>query len=215
MMKIEHKAFPNYGYSIATIPDDILLKIKEEVALIENAIEDHPKIQKNLAGHLEYQFYLDRCQTLIESTVLEMAGEYMLAWNYKSEILRKHPSVKTISFKLDPIWVNFQKKTEYNPLHDHTGVFSFVIWVNIPYDLKTEMEMPCVSSSNYPLATTFNFVYTNVFGEITILPFFAESKYEGTVLFFPSQMKHLVYPFLSSDKHRITISGNVIVDPKM
>lgn len=214
-MNIEHKAFPNYGYSIAALPNDLLIKIKKEVAHIESTIESHPRIEKNLAGHLEYQFYLDNCQTLVESTILEMATEYTLAWNYESEILRKHPALKAISFKLDPVWVNFQKKTEYNPLHDHTGIFSFVIWVNIPYDLKTEMEMPCVASSNSPLATTFNFVYTNIFGEVTMLPFFAENKYEGTILFFPSQVKHLVYPFLTSDKHRVTISGNVIVDPTM
>ena len=214
-MNVEHKSFPNYGYSIAMLPSDILIKIKEEVEHIEQEIEIQPRIERGLAGHLEHQFYLDRCQTLIKPFVLEMANEYMLAWNYESEILRKYTELKTIFFKLEPIWVNFQKKTEYNPLHDHTGIFSFVIWVNIPYDLKTEMEMPCVASSNSPLATTFNFVYTNVFGEIAMLPFFAESKYEGTILFFPSQLKHLVYPFLSSDKHRITISGNITVDATM
>lgn len=208
-MKIEQKHFPNFGYSISTLPADILTAIKQEVLEIKNNISTKEKIYKNLAGHLEYQFYIKESHQLLSPIILEMAAEYVLKWNYEYEILRNNPKEKIISFKLDPMWINFQQKYEYNPLHDHSGIFSFVIWVDIPYDLEKEMSVPSVHNSNSPLATSFNFTYTNVFGEIIALPFYAEKKYEGTILFFPSKLKHLVYPFLTSNDYRITISGNV------
>lgn len=204
-MKVEQKIFPNYGYSISVLPENVLDVIRKE---IDNLQIDN-KIYKNLAGHLESQYYLKESRDAVTPVILELATEYLLSWNFENEILRNNPTVKVISFKLDDIWVNLQKKTEYNPLHNHTGIFSFVAWINIPYDLETEMKMPNVSSSNNPLATTFNFVYTNIFGEISTLPFYAEKKHEGTIIFFPAKLKHLVYPFLTSEEHRITISGNV------
>jgi hypothetical protein len=208
-MEIEQKQFPNYGYSISVLPEDAMNMIKKEISDLQ--IEN--KIYKNLAGHLESQYYLTESRNILSPIILEMATEYLLSWNFKHEVLKNDPTVTAISFKLDDIWVNLQKRTEYNPLHDHTGIFSFVIWFNIPYELESEMKMPNVSSSNNPLATTFNFVYTNVFGEIIALPFYAEKKHEGTIIFFPAKLKHLVYPFLTSEEHRITISGNVSLNP--
>lgn len=210
-MEIQQKNFPNYGYSISVLPETVLSAIKEEI----NNLHTNSKIYKNLAGHLESQHYLTESRNILSPIILEMSAEYLLSWNFKNEILRNNPKVDVVSFKLDDIWVNLQKKTEYNPLHDHTGIFSFVAWVNIPYNLETEMKMPNVASSNNPLATTFNFVYTNVFGEISALPFFAEKKHEGTIIFFPAKLKHLVYPFLTSEEHRITISGNVSLNDNM
>jgi len=32
------------------------------------------------------------------------------------------------------------------------------------------------------------------------------------MVFFPSQLQHVVYPFYSSNKERISISGNVMLD---
>ena len=43
-------------------------------------------------------------------------------------------------FVLKKLWVNYQKKYDFNPIHIHSGVFSFVIWVQIPYDLTEERK---------------------------------------------------------------------------
>ena len=40
--------------------------------------------------------------------------------------------------KVETTWVNYMKKTEFNPLHRHGGLFSFVIFIQIPYDLSEE-----------------------------------------------------------------------------
>ena len=40
--------------------------------------------------------------------------------------------MKVDGLKLNGFWVNKQKPHEYNPYHDHGGVFSFVVWMKIP-----------------------------------------------------------------------------------
>jgi len=208
---IEQKNFPNYGYSISKFPEDTVSILKEEIQHIKKNIDKKEKIFKNLAGHLETQVYLEKSQKNIEPYLLEMAVQYITSWNYDQEIYQNHSFEKPLSFCLEKIWINFQKKHEYNPLHDHRGVFSFVSWIDIPYDLSEEMEQSHVSVSNNPVATSFNFVFTNILGDIQSLPFFPETSHEGTVIFFPSKIKHLVYPFFTSDKNRISISGNLFL----
>jgi hypothetical protein len=41
-----------------------------------------------------------------------------------------------------------------------------------------------------------------------------EPSDEGTMLFFPAQLNHCVYPFYLSNKERISISGNVSLNPR-
>jgi hypothetical protein len=210
-MNIDQLHFPNYGYSLGKLPDDVLSNIKEEILVIKKNISSKEKIHKNLAGHLETQIYLDKTNEIIKPYILDLAVQYITHWSYECEIYKNFPSNEPLSFELDKVWVNFQKKYEYNPLHDHCGVFSFVSWIDIPYELKDEMEMSHVTSSNFAMATTFNFVFTNIFGDVQSFPFFVEKQHEGTILFFPSRLKHLVYPFFTSNEYRISISGNLFL----
>jgi len=208
---IEQKHFPNYGYSISKFPDEIVAILKDEIQDIKKNAGRQEIIHKNLAGHIETQIYLKKSQRIIESYLLEMAVQYITSWNYHQEIYQNHSVEKPLSFCIDKVWINFQKKYEYNPLHDHRGIFSFVSWIDIPYDLQEEMAMPHVSVSNSAMATSFNFVFTNILGDVQSLPFFPEKCHEGTIIFFPSRLKHLVYPFFTSEKDRISISGNLFL----
>lgn len=208
---IEQKHFPNYGYSISKFPDEIVTILKDEIQDIKKSIDKKEKIYKNLAGHIETQVYLEKSQVLIEPYLLEMAVQYITSWNYHQELYQARSIEKPLSFCIDKVWINFQKKYEYNPLHNHQGIFSFVSWIDIPYNLEEEMTMPHVSVSNHAMATSFNFVFTNILGDVQSLPFFPEKCHEGTIIFFPSRLKHLVYPFFTSEKDRISISGNLFL----
>ena len=37
---------------------------------------------------------------------------------------------KEFRLELHSLWVNYQSKHEFNPVHIHDGLFSFVIWQN-------------------------------------------------------------------------------------
>ena len=60
---------------------------------------------------------------------------------------------------------------------------------------------------------TFSLMYTDCLGKISSLNFHLEPEDENTILLFSSQMQHVVYPFYSSNKNRISISGNIFLDP--
>jgi hypothetical protein len=105
--------------------------------------------------------------------------------------------------------VNFQEKHEFNPLHDHTGVFSFVIWLKIPYLAETEKQFGPGNNSRAPLSGQFTFAYTDALGEIKKYDISADTTMENTMLIFPAKLHHEVYPFYSSDDFRISVSGNI------
>ena len=106
-------------------------------------------------------------------------------------------------------WVNFQKKHEYNPLHFHYQDISWVIWVTIPYDLQTEMNLPSMKESNTNVASKFQFVFNKLDGGISTHEIDIDQTWEGVLIMFPAYLKHQVYPVQTSDEHRISIAGNI------
>jgi hypothetical protein len=113
------------------------------------------------------------------------------------------------NYVLDVPWINFQRKHEFNPLHAHTGAFSFVLWVKIPYTIEEEKQFTNYVPSDRNYAGTFSFYFTNILGLISPWTIPADKTYEGTMILFPAALNHMVYPFYSSDDYRISISGNL------
>ena len=107
------------------------------------------------------------------------------------------------------MWVNFQKKYEFNPMHLHDGVMSFVIWMKIPYKYEDEMQHETAKKVNSCMNGSFEFIYTNLLGAITGYQYSLSPEAEGGVLIFPSALHHVVHPFYTSDEERISISGNI------
>ena len=97
--------------------------------------------------------------------------------------------------RLKSLWVNYQKKGEYNPMHSHAGIASFVIFVDIPYG--SDERDTHMSNGGLQL-------------EKDVLPL--DSSWNGTLILFPSTTMHAVYPYYSTDKERITVAGNIAWD---
>ena len=115
------------------------------------------------------------------------------------------------NLRRDDFWVNFQNKHEFNPFHMHHAIISFVIWMKIPYEYDNERKteeakgIGCECKSG-----CFEILYTDILGRILNYLYPLSSNSEGTVLIFPSQLSHQVYPFYTSDEERISISGNLL-----
>ena len=114
---------------------------------------------------------------------------------------------------IDTSWVNFQKKYEFNPPHIHSGLFSWIIFVKIPYDLKNEENY--FLSDHLTQTSKLNFLYPKpIFhggrGDVGHTVLNVDKSYEGKILVFPAELMHSVNPFYTSDEYRITVSGNVI-----
>ena len=120
----------------------------------------------------------------------------------------KHP------LRLDQFWVNFQNETEYNPPHMHFGIYSFVIWMKIPTRYKDQKNIPWIkpSQKNANTVSNFRFEYVDMVGGIREHTYEMNPEMEGTLLLFPGQLRHGVFPFYNCKEERISISGNIRMD---
>ena len=112
---------------------------------------------------------------------------------------------------LNQFWVNYQYQTEYNPIHDHSGVYSFVIWMKIPYAWEEQIKLKQfrdIEDRNIK-GGSFEFVYSDIFGDVVTSTYNLSPKYEGVMIFFPARLRHCVYPFYETEEPRISISGNL------
>lgn len=205
--------FKNYGVIFSRVPTDIFTVLKDEINDILKDLDTtaYKKANKDLAGNIEKEFYLEKSKSLIEPIILDITSQYIKNFDFESKIpnLTNTPPGTRTEYELGNLWVNFQKKYEFNPLHWHSGIFSFVIWVNIPYNIDNERSIGSSKNSYSPLASTFNFVYTDVLGDILTHTMSPEKMHEGGLVLFPAKLNHQVWPFYTSDDYRITVSGNV------
>jgi len=116
---------------------------------------------------------------------------------------------------LDSIWSNIQEAREYNPIHQHTGNFSFVIYTrNDLEDLSVEeiqdneYDNKVVDYDNQrPLAGMIELFYGE--GNWMNWTSFQHIPKRGDILIFPSWLRHTVYAHYESGKIRISVAGNV------
>ena len=74
--------------------------------------------------------------------------------------------------------------------------------------MDDELKQSHVKDSNSTSVGNFAFLYTDILGYIKQLPFAADKNYSNGLLLFPAKLNHIVYPFFTSDKQRISVSGN-------
>ena len=102
-------------------------------------------------------------------------------------------------------WVNFQKKGEFNPMHNHGGVVSVVIFIKIPEELDEERSKSTFSAK---ASGCLQFMF---FDQHIVV----EPK-EAMMYIFPAYLWHSVYPFVT-DTERISMSFNfhdILIDGK-
>ena len=197
--------FKNVGYLLVDLTEDQLIPIKQEIKEIQNNFSKFNVYSNTLAGNLEKQYKLIKCKEYLNNLLMPFIVTYENNFNYLKFI---DINTKNLILALDNIWVNFQKKYEFNPLHNHCGVFSFVIWIDIPYDIKDEMIIDSSKNSNCNIPGHFQFVTINALGNLIKESIPVDKTYNGKLCIFPAQMNHCVYPFYTSDKYRISVSGN-------
>ena len=108
------------------------------------------------------------------------------------------------------MWVNFQKKHEFNPPHKHSGIYSFVIYLKIPFDLEKEESLyPTLNNEGQNHTSKFAFLNTNTLGRIFVQCLNVDKSFEGKIIMFPAEQLHTVFPFYTSADYRISVSGNI------
>jgi len=200
-----YKVFSNTGI----IKEKLSSKAMNKLKLYMKNKKD--KLNRKLAGNISDSFFIeDKDNWFFNNALLPLIQQYT-----DGDLKAVVPAVltKNCAYVLDTIWVNFQNKYEFNPVHCHQGVFSFVVWMEIPSSHKKEKELNFVKESNSQCPNTFEFIFTNILGAVCTERYYLEPEDKGTILLFPSKLLHQVYPFYLSNKKRISIAGNIKLDP--
>lgn len=201
--------FPNVGYVVSEYTNDQLKPIRDEIEKISSSFDKHEHFNTNLVGHIQKEYLLKETHDYIYNLVAPLIVEYEKHFNYLETV---NIFNKNLPLFLDKTWVNFQKKHEFNPPHDHSGLFSFAIWMKMPYNIEDEKQhFPHMKESDNRTAS-FTFHYTNSLGKISECVFPVDKTWENKIVVFPSKMVHSVNPFYTSDEYRISVSGNFRFD---
>ena len=110
------------------------------------------------------------------------------------------------TYRLHPLWINFQKPGEYNPIHTHPNCnLSMILFLEIPNEILEEKH---ITKGTPPGHTGF------IYGEDTPGGFITHQiiRPEANVLYmFPSGLRHYVSHF-NSKVTRTSVSGNIMFD---
>ena len=163
-----------------------------------------------LAGNITSSYSLvDKSDWFWINVLKPLSLQYEKAFGnqaHRLPITQRHP------FYLHNWWVNYQKQTEFNPCHSHSGVYSFVIWMKIPTDYEEQKKNPIALKTTSDDISNFRFEYSDIMGKTRGFTYRMSPKMEGTLVFFPSGLRHEVFPFYNCDEDRISVSGNILLN---
>ena len=181
--------------------------------LLWNCIENREKKNyEHLAGNLYGSYSLKKNNNFYNLIIHPLVKHWIRIYGdsiFSNQIKILPWASSNMQTYLNDWWVNFQHEGDYNPIHDHGGIFSFVIWMKIPTDWKDQKKLPRSTNSTSNTVSNFQFLYIDYFGKIKTYTYYMSPKMEGTMLFFPANLKHIVYPFYNCKQERISISGNI------
>ena len=200
--------FNNYGCMMFDLTDELLAPVMEEVNEIQANFDNGTKFNDKLAGNIRKEFELTKCFKHLENLVLPFVVEYDKHFGYFKSIKYTNHD---LPIGLNDIWVNFQQKYEFNPMHDHAGVMSFVIWLKVPFTMEEEAQFMPEIPADRKCNGLFSLYYTDALGNIRSHDLPVDKSYEKKLLLFPATMRHSVYPFYTSDDYRISVSGNFLM----
>ena len=200
---------PNLGVVEHQFTAEQLEPIWQEVRKIQADFEHSEKYNKALVGNIKHEYVLRESMSYIETLMLPLVDEYEKHYRYLDK-LRVNSQTTSVALQGVP-WVNFMSPNEINPLHKHSGVLSFVIWLQIPFDRQNEIDKFPDLNPTGVVAGSFELVFLNVLGQLSAYQKLLDKDCEGSVILFPASMSHMAYPFTESNgKYRISVAGNFV-----
>lgn len=194
-IEIEKHDFLNIGVLKTKLPKELYNK------LLKECLKKHKKQNQMISGvtanGVPLQFYIeDNYEELIDF-IKKFQKAYMDIYPTVTDVKILD---KDVPFSYLKPWINIMKENEIIPIHEHDGVLSYNIWMQIPYDSSKEKYLG-----------NFVFSYSDTLGKIRTHKYPLSKIDEGSIIMFPSKLSHQVYPFTKNKKTRISIAGNIVL----
>lgn len=181
------------------------IKISEDFhkELMEEATASRKKemdFRDKLAGIIKEEYNFINKERFVP-WISQCLGLYDEAWQKFRNV--KYKPEDRPQYLLSAMWVNYMKKNEFNPPHDHGDDLSFVIFLDVPEKLQKEQK-EFIGNSGGP--GSLGFLYGE--GNRQAITYQAIKPKNRDMFIFPAWVKHYVAPFYS-DVTRISVAGNV------
>ena len=207
-MALEYKSIPIHQLGWLYVKLD-----KEVVDFLWKMINKSTKknFKDNLAGNISQSYPIDDDGNYFFKKVLYPLTNRWITDRSLNKHIPTVPCAENLEYYLHQLWVNYQNQYEVNPCHDHAGLFSFAIWMKIPYDCKEQNKLPFLDGirEDDKKVGCFEFEYLNMYGDVVNTAYRLDPSYEGYMVFFPAKLRHMVYPFYETKEPRISIAGNI------
>tara|TARA_R100000781_G_scaffold84924_2_gene52304 strand:+ start:626 stop:1267 length:642 start_codon:yes stop_codon:yes gene_type:complete len=169
----------------------------------------------SLAGNISHSYILkDEDDFFYNQTLSPLIEEFKKVTGHRSFSSSTSNFTRNLDvdkLRLNTMWSNHQYKHEFNPIHYHHGVYSFVVWLAIPYAFEEQKLLPQFHGVKEPdiKPGCFEFQWLSMLGDTDNETYRLTPAWEGWMLFFPARLRHTVYPFYNTDKPRVSVSGNI------
>ena len=191
--------FPNLGYVKTTVTAE---QIQNLNAWVDGIDEDTATINHSHVGTIarEYEIVDDLAKQDLSNVLGPMVQQYCTDMHFTVE---QRPMALTTA------WCNLQTSGEYFAAHTHKGVFSFALWLRVPFTQADERAWREGRGKSGRETASFQFHYTDALGRITPNVLEVDRSWENTIVVFPGEMMHSVTPYYSTSSDRIVVSGNI------
>lgn len=182
---------------------DLLWKYIKRSAFSGWTFDENNNVLTN--GHHQQWTLYDTTQIFEQEVLIPSINAYVNKWGYPIDMKTTHWPVP----EFNRFWVRFSNIGDYHALHDHQAIWSFVIWINLPTNWQDEQGGKM--GEKHPHASDFQLCYTNSVGRIQKQTYKLDRNQEGTMIVYPSDFPHQVYPHFTSDEFRVAIAGDVAI----
>jgi hypothetical protein len=194
-----------------TLPDDLFRMMVNKINI---AYEEKISHNHGLAGNIVQEYLMTAKFPEFEQFLIDCIQSHKF---YEEYLVKKHSgylrTYKEDSYRLElqlvNLWVNYMYKHEFNPIHSHSGLFSFIVFIKVPFMNEELQKISPGSKSNSPRAGNLCFLKPSWWQRIEEVWYAVDKTWEKEILLFPAELQHLVYPFYGTDEPRITVSGNL------
>ena len=179
-----------------------------DVTLDKNVLDHlHHLVEKYEPDDAKQQWMLIDDDNRFQKEVLNpIIQEYVTDYGFPEKLKTTH--IHDLTFK--KFWANYTCKGEYQALHNHDAIWSFVIWLKLPAVANVEQS---VKDAMHPDAGDFILTYSDIIGRTRKVNWKLEKQYnEGHMLLFPSDLYHAVYPHFQTDEKRLSLAGDIVIN---
>ena len=203
-MCMQSVQFPNLGYVRSTVEPG---QITQLLRWVDSIDDDTTTINHSHVGVIEREYEIT--DTPAKDELSRILGP--MVQQYCTDM---HFSVEPRPMALVTAWCNLQQPGEYFAAHTHKGVFSFALWLEVPFTQTDEREWREARGKSGRETASFQFHYTDALGRITPNVLEVDRSWEREIVVFPGEMMHSVTPYYSTTARRVVVSGNIDYVPE-